>query len=204
MDDHENKENRDHSTTFGYDRMEDRVWLSFNDGSPRVWLTRGLVKHLLGPMLASFERTAPGAQAGGSAQGRLLLEHRLAMDESLPGQRGAPMRMGSESSADSAQADYVMCTGVTARFDASRCSVHLVCRDAERVIRLSRTSMHRWLRGLRLVSEHAQWDIEVPDWLRQSVLPPALASLLVPPPAGLADHPDDPDEPPHGDDPAQR
>ena len=52
------------STTFGYDQGEDRVWLSFNDHSPRLWFTRRLVSHLLGPMLGPFEAASPGGQGG--------------------------------------------------------------------------------------------------------------------------------------------
>ena len=55
------------SSTFGYDKGEDRVWLSFNDNTPRLWFTRRLVSHLLGPMLHAFELAAPGSQGGADA-----------------------------------------------------------------------------------------------------------------------------------------
>lgn len=166
------------STTFGYDRHEDRVWMSFDDGEARLWLTRRLVVRLLGPMLAHFESTAPGALGGASPGVRVALEHGLALNEPLPGQRAAPMRMGSEAPAESARATYLMCMRVQARFDERDCRLSFACEEGERVLQLSRVGMHRWLRALYLVAEHGQWALQVLGWLRQSCLPEALQPLV--------------------------
>jgi len=166
------------STTFGYDRHEDRVWMSFDDGAARLWFTRRLVVRLLGPMLAHFESTAPGAQGGAASGVRVALEHGLALNEPLPGQRAAPMRVGSEAPAESARADYLMCRQVQAQFGDRQCRLAFATEDGERALKLSRVGMHRWLRALYLVVEHAQWAVEVPGWLRQSCLPEALRPLV--------------------------
>lgn len=166
------------STTFGYDQHEDRVWMSFDDGQARLWLTRRLVARLLGPMLAHFESTAPGALGGASSGVRVALEHGLALNEPLPGQRAAPMRMGSEVPADSARAAYLMCLRVQAQFDERRCRLTFATEEGDRPLHLSRVGMHRWLRALHLVAEHGQWALEVPGWLRQSCLPEALQPVV--------------------------
>ena len=57
----------------------------------------------------------------------------------------------------------------------------------QRRLRLSRIGLHRWLHALHMVLRSADWADwpAAPDWLTRSYLPPALQSLLVPPPADL-------------------
>lgn len=174
------------STTFGYDKGEDRVWMSFNDDSPRIWLTRHMVSQLLGHMLGAFEVAAPGAMGGAPAATRVSLEHELALNELLPGEQALPMKMGSETRIESRRADYQLCTGLVATFDASRCRLQFGTAEGPRVLRMDRVGMHRWLRGLHLVTRHADWALQAPDWLTRSCLPAAVRALVegaVPPAA---------------------
>lgn len=167
------------STTFGYDTSEDRIWMSFDDGSPRLWLTRRLVSHLLSPMLGAFESAAPGGEGGAPASVRVALEHELAMNELLPGEQSLPIRMGVASSAESQGIEHVLCVGLAATFDAGACSLRFNTADGERVLQMSRVAMHRWLRGLHLVMRHAEWGLPAPPWLARSCLPDALRSRIL-------------------------
>lgn len=166
------------STTFGYDQSEDRVWMSFNDDTPRLWLTRRLLTHLLGPMLHPFEEAAPGAQGGASPAVRAELEHQLAINERMPGEQDVPMRIGLASAADACNAEHLLCTGLTASFDASHCRLEFATPEGPRVVQTGRVGMHRWLRGLHLVAQHAGWAVPTPAWLSQSRLPDAVRALV--------------------------
>ncbi|WP_342128848.1 hypothetical protein [Hydrogenophaga sp. OTU3427] len=166
------------STTLGYDKREDRVWLSFDDGTPRLWFTRRLVSHLLGPMLRPFEASAPGGQGGAGAAIRVALEHELAMNEPLPGEVAPPMKMGLEAPDASPDADDQLCTGLNAAFDAGQCRISFHTREGERVLQMGRVGMHRWLRGLHLLVRHAEWELLAPEWLTRSCLPEAMRSLV--------------------------
>jgi len=174
------------STTFGYDPGEDRVWLSFNDDTPRLWFTRRLVSHLLGPMLQAFEGAAPGRQGGARASTRVALEHEIALNELLPGERRLPIRMGSEAPGLSRDAEHEVCTGMTASFVADQCRLRFDTSEGRRELTMGRVAMHRWLHGLYLVAQHAHWALPVPEWLSRSCLPEAVRALVQaapPPPA---------------------
>jgi hypothetical protein len=166
------------STTFGYDPGEDRVWLSFNDDTPRLWFTRRLVSHLLGPMLHAFEQAAPGSQGGADASTRAGLEHDIALNEWLPGDRAVPLKVGSETASASRDADYLVCTGLKASFDAGQCQLRFDTSEAERSLTMGRVAMHRWVHGLHLVARHANWALTVPEWLSRSCLPEAVRALV--------------------------
>jgi hypothetical protein len=166
------------SSTFGYDKGEDRVWLSFNDDTPRLWFTRRLVSHLLGPMLHAFEQAAPGSQGGGDACTRAGLEHEIALNELLPGERVSPLKMGSETASASRDADYQLCTGLKASFDGGQCRLRFNASEGDRSLAMGRVAMHRWLHGLYLVAQHANWALAVPEWLSRSCLPEAVRALV--------------------------
>lgn len=166
------------STTFGYDPSEDRVWLSFNDDTARLWLTRRLVAHVLGPMLRSFEAAAPGRQGGAKASTRAALEHELALNELLPGEQRLPITMGCEPPRQSRDADCLLCTGLTVSFVADQCQLFFATHQGRRGLSMGRVAMHRWLRGLHLVAQHAKWDVAVPEWLSRSCLPEAVRVLV--------------------------
>lgn len=175
------------STTFGYDRAEDRLWMSFDDGSPRLWFTRRMVSHLLGPMLQSFESTAPGGQGGASAAVRVALEHELAMNELMPGEQVLPIKMGLDTSSGSLEGEHLLCTGLTATFGADQCRMRFNTPEGDRGVQMGRVAMHRWLRGLHMVAGQAEWALPAPEWLTRSWLPDPVRALLLgaepPPPA---------------------
>ena len=166
------------STTFGYDKREDRVWLSFDDTTPRLWLTRRMVSHLLGPMLKPFEVASPGGQGGAQAGTRVALEHEIAMNESLPGETTAPLKMGTEAESDRPDTGYMLCTGLTASFDPQMCRLAFMTDEGERGLHINRIAMHRWLRALHMVMQHGEWGLSAPEWLTRSCLPQAMRTLV--------------------------
>lgn len=171
------------STTFGYDKQEDRLWMSFDDGTPRLWLTRRLVAHLMGPVLGALESSAPGAEGGADASTRVALEHELALGELQPGEERLPLKMGSEAARATADADYLLCLRIATRFDATHGVITFESADGQRQMAMGRVGLHRWLRGLYLVLAQADWNLPpVPEWLRRSLLPDGLRALVDPPP----------------------
>jgi hypothetical protein len=178
------------TTTFGYLDSADRVWLSLGDEPRRVWLTRRIAAHLLVGMAHQLEVSTPGAMAGADASTRARIEHQLAFNEDSGGglptaPADVPIRLGEESRAVSREASYVLCTGLHATLHPDGvCTVHLALEDGEdRVLQFSRAGLHRWLRGLWMAARHACWfdPVEVPPWLRESMLPPAIQAVLRPP-----------------------
>lgn len=166
------------STTFGYDKREDRVWLSFDDKTPRLWLTRRMVSHLLGPMLQPFEVASPGGQGGAQAAMRVALEHEIAMNEPLPGETTVPLKMGTETEHDRPDTGYTLCTGLTASFDPQMCRLTFMTDEGERRLHINRVAMHRWLRGLHMVMQHGDWGLNAPEWLTRSCLPESMRALV--------------------------
>lgn len=181
------------TTTFGYLDSEDRIWLSLGGDARRVWLTRRITAQLLAGMARQLEVSAPGAVAGADAPTRARIEHRLALDESATGAErpgdGAPadvpIRLGEESRTASRGASYALCTGLKATLRPNgTCTVSLALEGGEgRDLQLSRAGLHRWLRGLWMVARQAGWfrPVEVPPWLSESMLPPALQAVIQPP-----------------------
>lgn len=185
------------TTTFGYLDSEDRIWLSLGDETRRVWFTRRITAHLLVGMAHQLELSTPGAVAGADAPTRARIEHQLAFNEAgSPGEAdGAcdvPIRMGEESRAESRDASYVLCTGLQATLRSDGvCTVQLALEDGDDCeLQFNRAGLHRWLRGLWMAARHARWfdPVEVPVWLRESVLPPAIQAVLRPPAAASRDN----------------
>lgn len=185
------------TTTFGYLDSEDRVWLSLGDEARRVWLTRRITAHLLVGMARQLEVSTPGAVAGADAPTRARIEHQLAFNEGGGMDRPAapadvPIRMGEESRAVSREASYVLCTGLQATLGPDGlCTVNLGLEDGDdRELQFNRAGLHRWLRGLWMAARHAGWfdPVEVPPWLRESMLPPAIQAVLRPPAASSRDN----------------
>jgi hypothetical protein len=174
------------NTTFGYVDAQDRVWLSLGESTPRVWLTRRITLHLLGGMARQLELSTPGAVAGADAATRARIEHQLALHEDADPDGGAPgevpIRLGQEAREVTRGAEYLLCTGLQATFRPDgQCAVTLNLEDGSgRVLQFSRAGLHRWLRGLWVMARHAGWldAAEVPAWLCESMLPPALQAVV--------------------------
>ncbi|WP_066262137.1 hypothetical protein [Hydrogenophaga flava] len=84
------------TTTFGYDPAQDRIWMRVHDQDITLWLTRRMVRSILGPMLKVFEESTPGQQGGAAPRARASIEHQLSLHEAAPGQRPAQIRAGRE------------------------------------------------------------------------------------------------------------
>lgn len=186
------------STTLAYDAHEDRIWLSFNDDSPRLWLTRRLIEQVFNHGLKLLEQTTAGAQGGADAATRIALEHELALNELLPGEHRLPIKMGKESQSQTQRETHVLCTGVTMNFGPENCSFIFLLAQGRRELPMSRVMLHRWLHGLYLAVCQANWSLRnVPSWLSQSQLPQAVQALTQHPlPPGLEDEDDPPQLPP--------
>lgn len=185
------------TTTFGYLDSEDRVWLSLGDEARRVWLTRRITAHLLAGMAHQLEVSTPGASAGADAPTRARIEHQLALNEAADMEHpvspaDVPIRVGEESRAVSREAFYVLCIGLEASLHPDgRCTVSLSLEDGdEQALQFSRAGLHRWLRGLWMAARHAGWfdPVEVPPWLRESMLPPVIQAMLRAPAAASRDN----------------
>lgn len=180
------------STTFGYDAGQDRVWLTFNDGLPRVWLTRRLLASLLGPGMRAMEASTPGGEGGASAAIRADLEHDLAMNELLPGEERLPLRMDQHPPGAFDDVPGELCTSLTMNFSPQRCEIVMHCRDSTRKLSIERVALHRWLFAMVRVVQEAGWNLQdMPVWLSRSLLPQAVRSLIEGPRvAGLEDEPE--------------
>ncbi len=177
------------STTLAYDAHEDRIWLSFNDDGPRLWLTRRLIEQVFSHGLILLEQTTAGAQGGADASTRIALEHELSLNELLPGEQKLPIKMGKETQAQTQRESHVLCTGVTMNFGPENCSFIFLLDEGQRQLSMSRVMTHRWLHGLYLAVGQARWSLaHVPTWLSQSQLPASIQALTQKPlPEGLAD-----------------
>lgn len=167
------------STTFGYDAGQDRVWLTFNDGLPRVWLTRRLMASLLGPGMRAMEASTPGGEGGASAATRADLEHALAMNELLPGEERLPLRVDHHPPGAFDEVPGELCTSLSMNFSPQRCEIVLHCSASTRKLSLERVPLHRWLFAMVRVVQEAGWNLQdMPPWLSRSLLPAAVRSLV--------------------------
>ncbi|HMP09712.1 hypothetical protein [Hydrogenophaga sp.] len=174
------------TTTFGYDTVQDRIWMRSNASGRTVWLTRRMVAHLLGPVLQSFEAAAPGAEGGAPPATRAALEHELALHEPVPGGGAAVIRTNREPSrgpsADLHGED--LCTRIMTTTTSREVTLQISTTGAPLTLRLSRRGMHLWLQGLVMVLRRADWNLPqpLPGWLQTGVLPPAVRAILPPQP----------------------
>ncbi|GAA6143520.1 hypothetical protein [Hydrogenophaga sp. 5NK40-0174] len=187
------------TTTFGYHAVQDRIWMTLRQPSERLWLTRRMAVYLLGAMTDQLERSTPGQQAGGDAPTRARIEHELAFNEVVEPraqdkgeQPAAPqaLKLGKETREQTDQAQYLLCERIrTTMTPEGQCVLtFMVGSDGQRVLRLSRSGLHRWLRALLMVARQAKWleALQPPDWLQQTLLPPSMQAMLRLPPESEA------------------
>lgn len=170
------------STTFGYDPLEDRIWMS-NTGQgeqERIWLTRRLAQYLVGPMAQSLENTTTEATGGGDVATRIRLEHEMALNEPQPGQPLVPFKMGRDEAKSRDGARYVLCHNIQTTLKGGQCEMSMQTAVGERRLQFSRVGLHRWLRAFSIVLQATPWNLNPPPapWLTQSYLPQALRTLL--------------------------
>ena len=172
------------TTTFGYDALQDRIWMRSNDTGRTVWLTRRMVAHLLGPVLKAFETSAPGAEGGAPAPTRAAIEHDLALHEALPGQGPAVIRSQQEPSPPPPVPgrSEVLCTRFLSTVGSHQIVLQVSTTGEPLTLRFSRRGMHLWLQGLVMVLERTDWNLAqpLPAWLRTGVLPPSVRAMLPP------------------------
>lgn len=188
------------TTTFGYHAVQDRVWMTLRGPAERLWLTRRMAVYLLGAMTQQLEKSTPGAQAGSDAPTRARIEHEMAFNEAPAPDQSKPdapppapqsLKMGKETRAVTDQAQYFLCERIrTTMTPDGQCVLTFeVGAAGQRSLRLSRSGLHRWLRALLMVARQAKWldPLEVPDWLQQSLLPPAMQAMFKVPPEAKPD-----------------
>jgi hypothetical protein len=180
------------TTTFGFDAVQDRIWMRMHEQDVTLWLTRRMVSGILGPMVTAFENATPGEQGGSMAPARAAIEHHLALHETTPGQAAPQIRAGHVPPSQDSDPQQNLCTSVNARANQDAMVMRFDSAAGPLVVSLSRKGMHLWLRGLTMVLRQAQWGIptELPPWLTAGLMPPAMQSLLQKP---LPDDLDDAD-----------
>lgn len=179
------------TTTFGYDAMQDRIWMRSHQPDITLWFTRRMVERMIGPMLKAFTDSTPGLPTVSPAEQRVALEHDLALHETEPGTGAAQIRPSKVQPGEDADPQQRLCHRVTTHTDHHHTQLAFETPAGGLNIQLSRQAMHLWLRGLVMTLRTAQWPMppEVPDWLRSDMLPEAVRRVVnaVPgaPPLGI-------------------
>lgn len=178
------------STTFGYNAAEDRIWLACAAWPERLWLTRRMVRAVLQAAVSALEADPPALPSGADARPaaeRAAAEHEASLNQPQPGEQGRALQMGREANDAPALQGAVLCTRFSLMTLGTQTELVFDTPAGQRRLRLSRIGLHRWLHALHMVLRSADWADwpAAPDWLTRSYLPPALQSLLVPPPADL-------------------
>ncbi|HEY9095763.1 MAG TPA: hypothetical protein VIN35_08475 [Hydrogenophaga sp.] len=168
------------TTTFGFDAVQDRIWMRIHELDQTVWLTRRMVTVILGPLVQAFEAATPGVQGGAAAPARAALEHGLALHESAPGEPVAQIRAGQVPPSLDRDPQRGLCIRINAQASDQAMVMTFETVSGPVALKLSRKGMHLWLRGLALVLKQAQWGMPrtLPAWLDTGLLPPAIQALF--------------------------
>lgn len=181
------------STTFGYQRSEDRIWLSHTGWKERVWLTRRMTHSILRQLGLLLEKNKDAPPDAAKA----AREHEAAINQPTSGNQ--PMKVGQDKPAHAEAASYLLCTGMLTIEMGKYIDIQLQTSAGVRPIRFDREGMHRWLHAFFLVLKQANWNLpDVPEWISRNYLPQALRAIWE---RELPDHlddeeSDDPDIPP--------
>lgn len=145
-----------------------------------VWLTRRMVRSLLGPLLKAFEESTPGQQGGAAPRARASIEHHLSLHEAAPGQRAAQIVAGRETPSRESDPQERLCIKITSQVGAQSVTLNFETEAGPLVLRLSRKGMHLWYRGLAMVLKQTRWDLPepMPEWLQAAIMPPAVQDLI--------------------------
>ncbi|QCB46043.1 hypothetical protein [Hydrogenophaga sp. PAMC20947] len=167
-------------TTFGFDAVQDRIWMRVHEQERTVWFTRRLLGQFLGPVIGAFEQATPGAQGGAPPERRAAIEHDLSLHETLPGQSAPQIRAGRVLPSPGADPQQGLCSRVATRTNQQTVSMTFDTPGGSMVLPLTRKGMHLWLRGLSMVLKQAHWGLPLPlpAWLEAGVMPPALQGLI--------------------------
>ena len=168
------------TTTFGYDALQDRIWMRMHELDQTVWLTRRMVVVILGPMLQAFENATPGEQGGARAPARAALEHSLAIHETAPGKTAPQIRAGHVPPSADSDPQTGLCSRISAQTTSQSIVMNFDTVSGPVVLRLSRQGMHLWLRGLVMVLKQTGWGMPqaLPEWLDTGLMPPSIQALI--------------------------
>lgn len=168
------------TTTFGFDSVQDRIWMRVHEVDQTIWLTRRMVTVILGPMVQAFENATPGEQGGAPAPARAALEHDLALHETAPGQEAAQIRSGHVPRSADSDPQHRLCTRMHAQTSSQAMVMTFETPSGPLKLNFSRKGMHLWLRGLAMVLKQAQWGMPkaLPQWLEAGLMPPAMQALI--------------------------
>jgi hypothetical protein len=171
-------------TTFGYDALQDRVWLMYASEQPRVWITRHIAQGILSSLTPLVEQTAIGF--GNTPAQRVQLEHKLAVTETPEGKQRYPFEVRHETREQRERHDdeYVLCKMLKAHVSPNGGKITLVTEESEVRFEFNRANLHLWLRAFRMILTEANWNLpqQLPTWLEEPLLPPSIQSLLDKPP----------------------
>lgn len=168
------------TTTFGFDALQDRIWMRVHEQEQTVWFTRRLLNQFMGPVVNAFEQGTPGAQGGAPPSQRAAIEHDLSLNETAPGQRPPQIRAGRVPPSPGADPQQGLCLRVTTRTSSHTVTMTFETPAGPMVLPLTRKGMHLWLKGLSMVLKQAQWGLPLtlPAWLNAGVMPPAVQGLI--------------------------
>lgn len=168
------------TTTFGYDALQDRIWMRVHELDQTVWLTRRMVVVILGPMLQAFESATPGEQGGAAAPARAALEHDLALHEAAPGKAAPQIRAGHVPPSEDSDPQTRLCSRISAQANNQSMVMTFDTASGPMVLQLSRQGMHLWLRGLVMVLKQTDWGMPqaLPKWLNAGLMPPSIQALI--------------------------
>lgn len=168
------------TTTFGFDAMQDRIWMRVHEQEQTIWFTRRLLSQFMGPVVDAFVQATPGAQGGAPAVQRAAIEHDLSLNEAQPGQRPPQIRAGRVQPSPGADPQRGLCTRVATRTSQQTVTMTFDTPAGSLVLPLTRKGMHLWLRGLSMVVKQAHWGLRMPlpDWLEAGVMPLPLKDLV--------------------------
>ena len=168
------------TTTFGYDAVQDRIWMRAHQQERTIWFTRRLLGQFLGPVLEAFEQATPGAQGGAPPAQRAAIEHDLSLHETQPGHSAPRIRAGRVLPGPGADPQTGLCIRVATRTGQQAVTMTFEAPAGPLVLPLTRKGMHLWLRGLSMVLKQAHWGLplQLPAWLVAGVMPAALKDLV--------------------------
>lgn len=168
------------TTTFGFDAVQDRIWMRVHEGDLTVWLTRRMVTVILGPIVQAFENATPGEQGGSAAPARAALEHELSLHETAPGHAPPQIRAGRVPPSVDSDPQHRLCIRMHAQASNQAVSMTFETASGPLDVKLSRKGMHLWLRGLSMVLKQAQWSLPqaLPEWLDAGLMPPSMQALI--------------------------
>lgn len=178
------------SSTFGYNTVEDRIWLSNSAWHDRLWLTRRHAKELLRLIAQVLQGTYTGAEEIPAED--IEREHDDAINRPS-NVAGATLQMGRETATEQSSIHFALCTRIAIIKTADKFELVLNASESEYKMLFLREELHRFLRALYLILKQTDWQLpQPPQWLTRSYLPAALQEILQAPlPENLDDDVDD-------------